>query len=185
MNTFGLWLRKVVPTIAILAMVAGLAAFRAPATVYASSGLEETPPPTQSAPDPARLEKAYQKLQELLGKQEERLGKVDGQIAKVVERIATLKEAGKDVSALEEALANYQVKVAQANTLHGEAAAILEAHNGFDIHGKVIDANTAKETLKGAAEKMRAAHRELAPAMRELLKTLREYRRENRPIPTP
>jgi hypothetical protein len=179
MNTKMSWMKKGLAAIAIAVMI-GLLAFAAPARVYAANGMEGTPPPTQPAANPARLEKVYQKLVDLLAKQEEHLGKIDTKIADVTERIAGLKAEGKDVTALEAALAGYQAKVDEAKAMHGEAAAILGTHAGFDAAGKVVDAAAAKETIKTAGEKMRDAHQELRPALRELMKALREFRRDNK-----
>jgi hypothetical protein len=180
MNTKLKRLKKGVQAIVIAAMVFGLLAFAAPARVYASNGVEETPPPTQNVADPDRLERVYQKLINLSKRQEENLGRIDEKIADVSERIAALKVKGKDVSVLEEALDSYQAKLNEGKGLHADAAAILDEHAGFDAAGKVVDADAAKETLKTAGELMREARQGMRPAFQALLKVLREFRRDNR-----
>jgi hypothetical protein len=172
MNTMKFWV-KMMSIFMLVAVLAGTLAF--PATVQAAG--------PEGDPDPARLERMYARLTEALAGQAERFSRIDEKAANVQTRINDLKAEGKDTSALETALSDYNAKVDDAKALYAEAAAILEAHTGFDASGKVVDAVAARETLKSAGEKMRAAHRELRPAMGDLLKALREFRRDNRPQP--
>lgn len=180
MNMKKNWIKKALPAVAAFALMFGLLAFAAPAPVSAASGLDETPPPAQAEGGKVPLSRVYQKLVDLQVRQEERLAGADDRIVDFEERIAGLKAEGKDVTALEEAVAAYAGAVNEAKALNGDAAAILQAHAGFDADGNVVDAAAAKETLKSAGEKLRAAVKDLRPSLREVLRVLREYRRDNR-----
>lgn len=151
--------------------------------VAAQAPGDEPQPPTgqETVKVPVeRMEKQYQRQLERLDAQATRLEKTDEIIADVEKRIADLAAKGKDVSALEEALGNYQASVDEAVSLHATAETILQTHDGFDADGKVVDAQAAAVTLREASNAMNDVQRLLRPALRDLLQALRDFRRDNR-----
>ena len=157
-------------------------------TAYAQDG--QPPAPTA---DPAqrghrideRMGKLYQRELEWLDVQAQRLENPEEVIARVEELISTASQKGRDVTALQTALAAYQASVAEAQTAHDEADAILAAHSGFDASGNVTDREAARQTLDSAAHEMNAARRILNDAIHNLRHDVRAWLRAQRPTPVP
>jgi hypothetical protein len=170
------WLVNVLGGVAALGLLLGSAA---PAFAQTEA------PAHDPAKQTARLERAYAKEQEWLANQAERLGKADEVEAKVQELIARAQAEGKDTSALEAALADFEAGVAAAQAEHDEAAGILSAHAGFDESGKVTDIEQARDTVVEAGKALRDARQLIHEAGRELREAVRDFRRANRPEPKP
>ncbi len=139
------------------------------------------PPAPAATPDPerakTRLEWAFanQKLTVLrIGLNQEYQ---DEFIARIEELVAKAKENGKDVSAIEAALADYKKAAEASKPLYEQAAQLVQVHAGFDDNGKVTDLDKARETVKQLGETLKQ-HREVMgealKALREALKTFRE-----------
>lgn len=139
------------------------------------------PLPPAATPDPerakTRLEWAFanqkltvQRIGLNLQYQDEFIGGIEDLVAKA-------KEAGKDVSAIETALAGYKKAVETGKPLYDQAAKLAQTHAGFDANGKVTDLEKARETVKQLGETLKQ-HREVmgeaAKALREAIKAFRE-----------
>ena len=152
------------------------------APVFAETG--PTPAPhARKTPgqNNARLTLHYQNEQQVLIKQQSHLDKVNQLAAKIQTLIDKARGAGKDVSALESALANFNSKVASAKSAHDQAASILGTHNGFDASGSVTDAAAAHQTLVDARLALRDVHSNLSQAAVELRQAVRTWRQQNLP----
>lgn len=139
------------------------------------------PPAPAATPDPehaqTRLEWAFANQKLTVQRIGLNLEYQDEFIGRIEELVAKLKENGKDVAAIETALANYAKAVEAGKPLYEQAAQLVQTHEGFDANGKVTDLEKARETVKALGETTRQ-HREVmgeaAKALREALKALRE-----------
>ena len=164
---------RVFGAVAALAMLVGFV-FAPAATAYADDG-------TAAAPGGGkRLEAAFKAEQKWLAAQAERLSKANEFSAEAQKKIDELKAKGKDTSALETALANYQAQIAAAQAAHDNAVSILGAHAGFDENGKVTDRSLAKNTVQAAHTALAEAHRSLRQARIDLMKALKDWRNANK-----
>jgi len=88
------------------------------------------------------------------------------------------KSAGKDTSSLESALNEFNQSISQAEVANNSAASILAAPAGFDASGQVIDAVTARQTVRSAGQSLQQAHVTLTQATLELRLVIQTYRGE-------
>ncbi len=127
----------------------------------------------------ARLEQAYQREQAWLSQQQDNLNKMSSIADRVQQFITTQQGKGKDVSALQAALATFKSQIATAQTSHTTAANVLSAHVGFDANGKVTDAVQARQTLLDARQSLRDAHDVMRQAVTDLHRAIRAWRLAN------
>ena len=166
-------------------------AFTAFAAAPAGVAFADTPTPTPKpgqAARTARLEKEYQREQEWLTRQQANLTKANVLVTKVQNFINVQNAAGKDTTALQQALAVFQQQLITAQAAHHTAATILSNHAGFDANGKVTDAAQARQTLLDARQSLRDARRTLMQGTRDLHRAIKEYRAANKksvPAATP
>jgi hypothetical protein len=182
-------LAAVVVTVALA--VTGLALV--PASVFAqSSGPTPTVTPNAPAANPSGAKKGPNLAQAY--KREQRAAKVQARnldkATKAEDRAQTLidkaKENGKDVSALESALAAFKSAVAEAKGSNSQAAQILATHAGFDGAGKVTDPTAALKTIEDAGKALkdgRTGVKEAGSALQDAAKAWREA--NPRPTKTP
>jgi len=159
----------------ILAVTTAALAFAAfPAS--AAFAQSETPPQQKSELTNEKMEEIWArqvKLNERLGKMfsdTERLDKLQALIDKA-------KSEGKDVTALQTALNNFQAALKKAKPIYESMNGVVNSHQGFDANGKVTDAEKAKATLKTMRDKMKefkTAMGETGKALREAVKAFRE-----------
>ena len=83
---------------------------------------------------------------------------------------------GVDVADLSAALAAFTTEAANARTTHDQAAAILNARNGFDANGNVVDRQAAHQTVLDALTPLRQTHLTLAKAVLDLRIALQTWR---------
>lgn len=131
-------------------------------------------------PDPVLLEDLLQREQLALNDQQVRIDMAH-QIAGLVQTfIDNQKAAGKDTSALEAALANFNQAISQTETYHAQAAGILASPAGFDANGKVTDREQARQTVRGAGQSLRLGHLTITSATVQLRSALLSYRSANK-----
>lgn len=139
------------------------------------------PPAPPAAPNPerakTRLEWAFANQKLTVQRIGLNLEYQDEFIARIEEWIAKAKANGKDVSAIESALANYKKALEASQPLYEQALNLVQTHAGFDANGKVTDLEKARETVKQLGETLKQ-HREVmgeaAKALREALKAFRQ-----------
>lgn len=127
-----------------------------------------------------RLEHIYERLLLALDTQAWRFQYATELVDRAQQWIDLLIEQGFDVTELEAALAAYQDGLAEAQSYHDEAAAILAEHAGFDEEGHVVDREAAIETLREAGQALREAHRTLVEALADFREAVREWREDLR-----
>ena len=153
------------------------------APAYADDG---TPPtPERSRDRGARLEQVFEREKDWLSRQSDNLGKAGAASEKLSGLIEKAKANGVDVSSLEAALATFESQIAVAGRQHEQAAAVIDAHAGFNGGGKVLDPAQALETVKSAGSALREAAqtmKDAGQALREAVKAWREA--HPRPQPT-
>ena len=177
------WIRTAAAALALIAVTTGALAF-APSAVHAETNPPATPaaPKAKSGDKTGKLEQAYAKEQAALTQQADRLAKVNTAADKLSTLIDKAKSNGKDVSALEAALATFKGQVAKAHTAHDQAASILSTHSGFGTDGKVTDAVAARQTVASARTSLEDAHVILQQAVADLHATVRSWREANPPV---
>ena len=161
-------------------VLAGVIAAMPASAAYAAPGT----PPAPGQPGAARnerLEQAYQREQAWLSQQQDNLNKMNSIADRVQQFITTQQGKGKDVSALQAALATFKSQIATAQASHATAANVLSAHLGFDANGKVTDAAQARQTLLDARQSLRDAHNVMRQAVLDLHRAIRAWRQANGP----
>lgn len=152
------------------------AAFLTPAQTVSVQGLQtRTPDPDKLA----KLSEYFQKEKGWLNQQATHLQTAYEGAAKVQELIDAARANGKDVSALEAALAAYNSGLAQAQAEHDNAANIIATHNGFDDSGAVVNVEAALDTTRSARLSLNAAHIQLAQSVQALRQALQDWRAAN------
>ncbi len=154
-----------------------------PATpAYADEG--QPPSAERSRDRGTRLEKALEREKDWLARQGDNLAKAEAGADKLAGLIEKAKANGVDTGDLEAALAQFKGQMARAHHSHDEAAAILDAHAGFNGGGKVTDAAQALETVKSAGSALREAAQVMTGAAKDLRAAVQAWR-EAHPRPQP
>lgn len=122
-----------------------------------------------------KLAQAYTRAMQALDKLSSHLERADQGIGKVEELIARLQERGVDTAPLEEALGTAREQLSAAHSDFEQAAAVLQAHAGFDENGQVTDIAQAKQTIQEGGAGMRSAQHTLAQAAKDLRQAVREF----------
>jgi hypothetical protein len=133
----------------------------------------------------AALSRRYKQEQQRQKLQDARLKRADEYALKIDGMIAKLKAKGKDTAALEQSVAAFRAGIAQARAEWQAASDTLAAHAGFDVAGKVSNADQARATLKSAHEHMESAHTIARGAYRTLHEAIVAYRKANRGVKEP
>jgi hypothetical protein len=142
------------------------------------------------------LERGYTQAKKALMVQDQHLKRLGEYADKVAAAIAKVKAKGKDTTSIEQALATFRDKLTAARASWQTASTALAGHDGFDAQGKVMNADTARATLKTAKDAMVQVHQTVegsAKALRDALKAFRQANRESKtpdmppapPTPTP
>ncbi len=155
----------------VVAAVPASAALAAPATPPAQGQLAQT--------REGRLERAYQREQQWLSTQQDNLNKMNGAADKVQQFITTQQGKGKDVTALQDALATFKAQITAAQSSHTVAVNVLNTHLGFDASGKVTNAVQARQTVLDALQALRDAHNVMRQAVTDLHRAVRAWRLAN------
>jgi|GEM_PF-1143585 len=136
--------------------------------------------PVRAMPDGERWEPLYDRLMLAADNQGNRIEYAQAIIEDAGEWINNLKEGGQDVSALEEALATFRGKIANAEESHGLAVEVLSAHAGFDETGHVIATAEARRTILKAASDLRQTHLVFTQATLDFRLALRTWRQAHK-----
>ncbi len=162
---------------AVLGSFAPLAAV----PVYAAPAVEEPPPPADGAGlRGAAVKLAYQRLQGVETRQQGTIDKALAGAGRLEDLIDQARERGREVSALESALASFRSAMDSAQAAHNRGVAILTVHAGFDLQGEVTDLKAAWETVRSAGKEFRDSAKTMASALRELHEAIRDWREANR-----
>lgn len=174
----------------LLALLTALLLTALPLTAAFAAGQSEPPAPPASTPAPALdPAKAAERLAKVFAHQQkvvERLGHADEFLARVEKLVEKASQNGKDVSAIQAALAELKTAMQSAQPSLDQAEEILAAHSGFDASGKVTDLEAARETVRSAGEALQAYRAELKDEFQALREAIKAFRAANpRPTRTP
>lgn len=178
---------KVLSISVVAVMIFGLIVLAIPS----GSVSAQAPQPPQGTPQPKvgqakgtlPVERAFKMEQRQVKEQAANFKRMDQGIKKAEKLIEQATAKGKDTKALQAALTAFKAKKAEAQTSHDAAAAIIDAHKGFDNNGKVSDIAQARETVKSAHVKLAEARKTVGPAYKDFTKALREFLQANKPEP--
>lgn len=132
----------------------------------------------------AKLEERYRNALTWLGAQQTHIDKLGSAADRLQTAIARGQANGWDTSSLEAVLADINTQLPQAQAYHDTAAGILNAHEGFNGSGKIMDPAAARQTLRSAAEALNGAKQINATLVQEL-RTAVEAWRAAHPAPEP
>jgi hypothetical protein len=138
-----------------------------------------TPPPPHGERLDQQLETCLERLGEWRGVQETNLGRAAEAIDRIEEVLEKAEGLGIDVSEGKALLAEMVSLLATANQHHDQAAAILDAHSGYDGDGSVVDREQAGDTCRTGRDALangRDALLDLRGLGRELRQLAREWR---------
>ncbi|MCX6071554.1 MAG: hypothetical protein NTU91_11980 [Chloroflexi bacterium] len=176
------WLWTTAGGLLVLALTAAAFVVVPAAPAYAD---EEDPPSTERSRDRGTLlERAFEREQDWLSRQSDNLARAGTAADKAGELIERAKERGVDTGDLEAALAELEGQLAAAEVSHDEAAAIIDAHAGFNGGGKVTDQEPALETVKSAGAALREAREALKGTAQDLRDAVKAWR-DTHPRPQP
>lgn len=125
------------------------------------------------------LSRAYQAELTHLTRQDRALRKAAAFLDRAEVVIASLKEAGYDTTALEEAVEASRTSLAEARMEWTTAKAVLEEGAGFDEDGKVTDPDLARTTLETAMGHMQRVHEIGAEALAAVRAAIDEFLQDN------
>lgn len=153
-------------------------------SVFASTPADDTtPPPSAPQSDRKPLDQAFKLEQKAHEHQQEMITKAVKDSSKLSELIARAKANGKDVGALEKALADFNTKIGEIRLEYDKTEKLIKEHNGFDNAGKVTDREKAIKTVETIHKGNESVRKELARAIKELRTAGDEFRKAN-PRPT-
>lgn len=138
-----------------------------------------TPPPPSGERLDAQLEGCLDRLGEWRGVQENNLERAAEAIDRIEEILEKAEGLGIDVSEGKALLAEMGSLLATANQHHDQAAAILDAHQGYDGGGSVVDREQAGDTCRSGRDALangRDALLDLRGLVRDLRQLVREWR---------
>jgi hypothetical protein len=113
-----------------------------------ASAEEGTPPPPSGERLDQQLVVCRDRLEGWLGVQENNLERAAGAIDRIEQILEKAEEQGIDVGEARTLLAEMVSHLATARQHHDQAAAILEAHQGYDDDGSVVDRELAGDTCR-------------------------------------
>ncbi len=165
-----------------LGLIGGLTLW---AMVLVGGGAMPTSIAYAATPQPQRdyigLEYALKREQLRLTGQQDRLDLARQGTDDVQSLIDELNGQGKDTAKIQAALDTFKTQIEAAQAAHDEASQILDAKAGFDVNGKVTDAEQARETLQSARQALEEARKILQQASQDFRQAMREFRQDNRP----
>jgi hypothetical protein len=182
--------KKWLTLLVVLMLVGGLSAALPIGTVYAElDGVPTSTPAPSGKPIGVvfpgiileRVHKFQTRIIKILGNQLNNANKVE---TKAQLRIAELKQQGKDVSALEDALNNFYNLIALAKQAKDSASATLILHQGYDAQGKVSEPKLARDTNKSVEENIRICRENIVQALKTIAAGLKLYKQQYTPQPS-
>jgi hypothetical protein len=136
----------------------------------------------------ARGELTHEKLEQVWARQlknYEKIGKgfedTDALIAKFQVRIDKATANGKDVTALQAALDAFASALKSGKPTYDSMSGIVNSHQGFDVNGKVTDAEKAMSTVKEMRTKMEELKSTMGGTGKALREALKAFREANKP----
>lgn len=162
------------------ALAAGLLGTAASAA-WAQTTPPATTPATQASttPNPQLLALRFQRVAWLAEGQALHLQAAEVRADLVQAKIDEWAAAGKDVSALNTAMAAFDTAMVSATTQLDTAQGIIETRAGFDASGQVISTTLAQQTIQTASAALRTSHMTLRQGERALRQAIRAFVQAN------
>lgn len=153
--------------------------------VATATWAQTTPPATTTAPaavtttNPQLLALRFQRVTWLAEGQALHLQAAEVRADLVQAKIDEWAAAGKDVSALNTAMAAFDTAVVSATTQLDIAQGIIETRAGFDASGQVISTTLAQQTIQTASAALRTSQMTLRQGERALWQAIRAFVQAN------
>jgi phage-related tail protein len=164
----------------LFALIAALGLASLPVFGVSAAGQNDPTPEPKGAITNERLERIWARQITAYN----RLGKTDQFIEKVQKLIDRASANGKDVSAVQAALEAFADTWKDAKPIYASMNGIVNSHQGFDDHGKVTDADKARETVREMHEKFKEIRATLDGTGKALRDAIKAFRQAN-PRPKP
>jgi hypothetical protein len=164
-------MKKTIATIISLCVVSGLILTAMMLAVPGATAYAATAMPQGNI----RLENLLKREQIVLNDQQQRLDLSNRVVAAAQTWISRLQEQGKDVTALQNALAAFQAGISQAQGSFDTAQSVLNTHAGFDDSGHVTNNVQALQTLLDAGRAERQFHLTITQATIDFRQAVRLY----------
>jgi len=165
-------------------MMAVVAAALALSAIPVSSAFAADDPPKGEL-TVERMEKIWARGVRIYERMGGVFGDIDAHIAKLQSLIDKAAANGKDVTALQTALDEYEAALKDSKPIYDELGEIITAHNGFDADGKVTNEDQARATLQSTREKGRELKAAMDGKFKAWREALKEFRKANQPKPKP
>ena len=162
----------------LIAMVAALAVASLPLVSASAAPYADDPPPQRKV-SAERLEKVWAHQLRVYEKIGNGFDRADEFVDKVQELIDKAAANGKDVSAVQAALDDFEQALKEAHPIYESAKGIINSHPGFDNDGKVTDIEKAKETVQAMGEKLREIKGAMDGTGRALKEAIKAFREAN------
>ncbi len=133
----------------------------------------------------ARLQRMLRLEKATLARMRRNFERLDRFITRVDALIIKAKNNGKDVAALEAAVAEFQARESEARVVLDSATSLLAAHPGFDANGKVTDRETARKTLEEGHKQFKEIRSTIGEAAKDLHEAVKAWREANPAEPAP
>lgn len=133
----------------------------------------------------ARLQRMLRLEKVTLTRMTRNFERLDRFITRVDVLIDRARNNGKDVAALEAAVAEFQAKESVARVVLDSATSLLAAHPGFDANGKVTDREAARTTLDEGHNKFKEIRSTIGAAAKDLHAAVKAWREANPAEPAP
>ena len=149
---------------------------------------EGTPPPPTGEQLDQQIELCVDRLGEWRSVQANNLERAAQAVERIEQALDKADSRGIDVSKGEALLAQMVSLLAAANDHHNRASAILDAHQGYDGDGSVVDREQAGDTCRTGRDALANARDSLLDMRRlagELRQLAREWRQTYRQEPVP
>ena len=176
-----------IPGAVMLAVLLALTLVLATPGVPAFAEDGTPPPPTGERLD-QQLELCLDRLGEWRGVQANNLERAAQAVERIEQALDKAKSLGIDVSEGEALLAQMVSLLAAADDHHEQAGAILNAHQGYDGDGSVVDREQAGDTCRTGRDALANARDSLLDMRQlagELSQLAREWRQSHRQAPVP
>jgi hypothetical protein len=183
MSMIALWFRKSLTAVAAVALA--LAALPVAGAYAQAANPPSTPVPGQASA--SRLQSAWAKEQAVYVRIGTMLTRADGLVSRIQSRIDKVKTSGKDVSAVQSALAAFSSALKDVHSIYDGMKSIFSNHAGFDDSGAVTDPVQALQTVKDAHTQLLAIRQTgIRDAGKALRGAIQAFRQSNSPsTPTP
>jgi hypothetical protein len=166
----------------VLAFVAALGLAAMPLVSVSAAGEFDPLVPRRHIPE-ERLERIWARQLRI----HERMGRADEFVENTQALIDRAQANGKDVSAVQSALAAFESALKEAQPIYDSMIDIVDSHQGFDQDGKVTDPDQARETIDAMREKaqeIKSVMNGKGKALHEAIQAFREANPRPQPAPT-